>query len=182
MPAKKSNAKKPLATPPPVVEAAPHHDYFQGKNGSYYEVVQSDIAVVTKQWPTIVSENPLPLSGSDGFQSLVGFGAPFDANVFDSRVGEKTLWLQFHGNFMWQDFFRSVTPWIPLLRDRVEEYGANHYPTPMAFKTPLVFHTNFTDGAHLPKGGLERISPDVPSHALPKGQGGLKLGGCQHAE
>ena len=81
-----------------------------------------------------------------------------------------------------QDFFRSITPWIPLLRDRVEEYVANHYPTPMAFKTHLVFHNNFTDGAHLPKGGLERISPDVPSHALPKGQQGLKLGGCQHAE
>ena len=60
----------------------------------------------------------------------------------------------------------SITPYVPIYRERVVELAAELFTTPTVLKWPLVVAINFKCGDALPRGDLLRITPDEITHAL----------------
>ncbi len=160
-----SSAPEPSSEPTTAAYLEKSMKPFAHLNEAYYANVQSDIDTIIDKWPNIVSFNALPESGADGYLSMVGYGAPFSPVVFDARQSEAVFELSCHVNFMWQDFTKSVMPWIPLYWERTVELS-EQMPGPGLLKSKLVFAVNFTNGDKLPRGGLLRVSPCEQSHAV----------------
>ena len=138
-------------------------------NGKYLECLMADIDVIKTEWPSITQLDPLPIDPGScgGFGGLVGYGEPFNADVFDARVQDQNFALTTHINFMWQDLVNSLLiTTVPLYRERLIEYSDNHLQTPSVLKHALVINVEFSVGKELPRGGLFRLSPDIPCHAL----------------
>ena len=99
-------------------------------NTEYLSFVAKDLAIITEQWPDIRGQKPLPLSGTTGYLSFVGYGAPFDSAAYNEQYPQDTFQYSCSINFMWQDFLASVLHYVPLYWDRVVEYAKDQVRAP----------------------------------------------------
>jgi hypothetical protein len=134
-------------------------------NFAYYQHVSADVDVILNKWPNIVSFDALPETGTSGTQSLVGYGSPYNPQVFDTRFPEPDFEYSCHINFMWVNALKSILSFVPLYWQRVVELSGS-ITSPCKLKFELVLLTNFDEGPHLPRGGLLRVSPCEQVHAV----------------
>ena len=168
-------AKQKVKTPPkaktspPTVKTPPGplpvlQSWQDGINKEYLEHVRTDLTVITARFPTITTLDALPQSGTQGFQGLVGFGVPFNAELYSERFATRTNY-QTHFNFFHMDMFRCFLSFVPLYRERVVELADTTLTAPHKVST-ITLLANFADGTQLPKGELLRVSPCEPCHAI----------------
>ena len=135
-----------------------------GINKEYLTHVRTDLTVITSRFPTLITLDALPQSGTLGFQGLVGLGVPFNAELYNERFETRTNY-QTHFNFFHMDMFRSILSFVPLCRERVVELADTTLTDPHRAST-ITLLANFADGSQLPKGEIMRASPCEPCHAL----------------
>lgn len=170
MPAKAKNlagvkrAKTAAADPVVADEGLDEEPIVTVEMAKYYAKVDADIAVIVGQWPNIVSTDALPETGTSGFKSLVGYGSPFNPEVYDARFPEPDFAYKTHVNLLWQNMKGTVLSFVPLYWDRVLDL-AEVIDRPTVLKRDMVFLANFNSGDTLPRGGLNRLSPCEEVHA-----------------
>ena len=178
MPPKHAKKAKPVAKPPaPSPAQAPSASGSAGSaisaddpNFEYLQDLSSAMNDILRIWPEIPSADPLPVMSTDTTQPT-GFQAPFTAVEFDSIFAQTPVpaGAQYSTgiNFFWMRNLGSITPWIPLYKQRVLELGNTMFPG--GRPTPIIeqyqIAVEFSNGADLPKGSLARISPDELAHA-----------------
>ena len=137
-----------------------------GPNGQYLSNVMKDMAIITEKWPTICKLAPLPLTGTDGHLSLTGYGAPFDCDAYDSHYLEDKFEYSCFFNFMAQDMYSSILPYVPLYWERVLDYVDSQVTEPGMFRHVTTLLASSVKGEDILKGGLTRLSPCEPCHDI----------------
>ncbi len=150
--------------PPPQVQALP----VDVRNKDYLQELGEALADIMRVWPDITSCNPLPLTSNDPHM-MTGTMAPFDAPQFDLKFatgGEAQTTYSCGINFFWMWAAKSVTPWIPLYKCRVDTLAEQLFATgPSPILEPFHVAITFDTSCNLPRGDLQRISPDEVGHA-----------------
>ena len=134
-------------------------------NTSYHALVQQDLDIIRTQWPDIADLDPLTLDGAEP-----GFVAPFNVGVFDAQYKMAGFDMAYTCgvNFFWFDVLRSISPMVPLYRERVEDLAADQFDRPGAqwSSMSMTVAITFQAGDNLPKGSLLRVTPDEITHAV----------------
>ena len=114
----------------------------------------------------------MPLSNWRPEQDLrIGFVEPFSNAAFDAALedasirGDTTVQYTCGINLMWVDLLVSCIPDVPMSKRRVTEFGSGLKPG-VRLDPPLVVAVTFDRAAHMPRGGLLRISPNEITDAL----------------
>ena len=94
---------------------------------------------------------------------MTGCSSPFDPEIYTSTYKSCTPY-EASINFLWQKLFKTFAPWVPIDKTRVLDRAATLTSDVPSMDTIFVL-ANFTKGQQLPKGGLQRLSPDEPVHA-----------------
>ena len=118
------------------------------------------------QWPLLAASDPMPLSNWRPEQDLrIGFVEPFSNTAFDAALedasirGDTTMQYTCGINLMWVNLLVSCTPDVPMSKRRVTEFGSGLKPG-VRLDPHLVVAVTFDRAAHMPHGGLLRISPN----------------------
>ena len=149
-------AKKPRRLIPVVVD---------GPNKEYYAEVQDDINVIlhSSAFKDILEAEPLPIRE----QAECGIQEPFDAAKCATALRQRGTYISGF-NFFWLDLVRSISPGIPLSRDRVRELADWMFKDgPIPLKKPIgvrVTSADFPVQSH--KGGLLMITPEEMAHSV----------------
>ena len=162
----------------PVVESLPVHVEILALNDCarintcYLVDVANALHTITMQWPLLAASDPMPLSNWRPEQDLrIGFVEPFsntgcDAALEDASIrGDTTVQYTCGINLMWVDLLVSCTPDVPMSKRRVTEFGSGLKPG-VRLDPHLVVAVTFDRAAHMPRGGLLRISPNEITDAL----------------
>ena len=149
-------AKKPRRVIPVVVD---------GPNKEYYAEVQDDINVILHSgaFKDILEAEPLPIRE----QAECGIQEPFDAAKCATALRQRGTYISGF-NFFWLDLVRSISPGIPLSRDRVRDLADWMFKDgPIPLKKPIgvrVTSVDFPVQSH--KGGLLMITPEEMAHSV----------------
>ena len=137
-----------------------------GINKEYLSFVAKDLAIIADQWPDLRGQQPLPLSGTTGYESLVGYGAPFDSAAYDAQYPDDNFQYGCSIHFMWQDFLTAVLHDVPLYWDRVVDYAKDQVRAPGLLRFTSYIVASVVNGDDVPIGGLQRLSPCEQSHGV----------------
>ena len=76
---------------------------------------------------------------------------PFDAGISDAQLASDGLDIAYTAgiNFFWTGLMTSITPHVPLYRERVQALSQEIFKTPGVMKWPMVVTINFVGGAML---------------------------------
>ena len=149
-------AKKPRRLIPVVVD---------GPNKEYYAEVQDDINVIlhSSAFKDILEAEPLPIRE----QAECGIQEPFDAAKCATALRQRGTYISGF-NFFWLDLVRSISPGIPLSRDRVRDLADWMFKDgPIPLKKPIGVRVTSVDfPVHSHKGGLLMITPEEMAHSV----------------
>ena len=125
------------------------------------------ILTISEFWPDIAKQDPLPEVGPGGYRGLLGFTAPFNAQIYEARFAEGlSMKYSCGGIFFWHGPMRSLTPWVPLYKNRILEMAESI--TPSLLRHSIACVADDASGKGIPpRGGhLVHLSPDEWSHAI----------------
>jgi len=160
-------AKPPASAKPPP--GKPHKPLksivIDGPNKDYLSEVQDDISTIlrSKLFKDIAQEDPLPISKD----AECGIQEPFDAEQCKTALSRRGTYIAGF-NFFWLDLLRSLTPGIPLSRERVWELANFMFQDgPTALKKPIGVTVSSADFlVEAQRGSLLMITPEEKAHAI----------------
>ena len=137
----------------------------EGPNRDYLSEVQDDINTILncRAFKDIAQAEPMPIRED----AECGIQEPFHPGQCATALRSRGTYISGF-NFFWLDLVRSVTPGIPLSRERVRELAAWMFREgPVPIKKALgvvVSNADFPVLAH--KGSLLMITPEERAHAI----------------
>ena len=134
-------------------------------NDAYLAELNAAILTIKSEWKDIETLDPLPLT-PESPNALFGYVAPWDSEVFDGQLKKDGKHLQYQCgvNMFWLNPMVSVTPFVPISKNRVLEQAAAL--SPGLISPPLVADASWAKGSALPRGSVLRVSPDELYHAV----------------
>ena len=128
------------------------------KNHAYFREVSEAVVVIKGKWPDIETVAPLEVS-------VGGFLAPYSAEGYAASFQKDGRQEWTCGmNALWANPLLSVTPHVPISKNRVLERAGELEPGKM-LRPDMLCHANFQNGADLPRGGLVQMCLEV-THPL----------------
>jgi hypothetical protein len=138
---------------------------IEGPNKDYFAEVQDDINVILRYsaFKDILQADPMPIRE----QAECGIQEPFDEAKCATALRQRGTYIS-GCNFFWLDLVRSISPGIPLSRDRVQELADWMFKDgPVPLKKPIGVAVSSADfPVHNHKGGLLMITPEEMAHAV----------------
>jgi hypothetical protein len=148
---------------PPVKK--PRLLIVEGPNKDYYSQVQFDINVVlhSSAFKDILQAEPLAIRE----QAECGIQEPFNEAKCATALRQRGTYIS-GCNFFWLDPGRSISPGIPLSRERVQELANWMFKDgTVPLKKPIGVAVSSADfPVHNHKGGLLMITPEEMAHAV----------------